>query len=136
MNKQHFHSLYSLETVIEELYDDKKLIVVTHYPPTSRGCISKKYEIDNRYNCYYHNNLDRLFDSNIHTWVFGHTHTNCDYINRRVRIVSNQYLHSKGEPEYKRDKTILVRQKNKIFKCIETPPHTPTSSDLEVEDYI
>lgn len=117
MNRQHFQSLYILENTIENLPVNKELIVVTHYAPTFKGCISEKYKTNDALNCYYHSNLERFFHEKINTWIFGHTHTNCDYINGNVRIMSNQYSCTKGEKVYEKDKIIKIKQNEKIFVC-------------------
>ena len=42
---------------------------------------------------YYYSDLDLFLDRRlVHTWIFGHTHNNCDYITPNgTRVVSNQY---------------------------------------------
>jgi predicted phosphohydrolase len=69
---------------------NKKLLVVTHHPPTSIR--DGPGNNNDRFVSLYENDLDYLLDSdNIHTWVFGHVHLNRDYITPGgTRLVSNQ----------------------------------------------
>jgi predicted phosphohydrolase len=88
-NLQHYKCLFMLE---QEIYKNKKkLVVISHYPPLCNGVI-KDDNIKNPYRFYYTNNLKYLFGKEkIHTWISGHTHNNFDFIEKGTRIVSNQY---------------------------------------------
>ena len=72
-----------------------KLLVVTHYCP-SYNLLGRGYDPQNRgldrYSCLYASNLDHLLSKEkVHTWVFGHSHQNYDYITPTgTRVVSNQ----------------------------------------------
>ena len=107
INKQHFNSLYTLEKTIDNLPEDKKIVIITHHPPTDKGCLAERHLNDPK-NVYYHNKLDRLFCDKIDTWIFGHTHVNCDYTSKDVgtRIVSNQFLNK--ENTYIHNKVIKI----------------------------
>jgi len=73
---------------------NKKLVMITHYPPSKRCLTEDKKRF--YYNKLYYNNLDYLFDNDI-LWLFGHTHVNKDIKIKNTRIISNQ----KGKKSYK-----------------------------------
>lgn len=79
-----------------------KLLVVTHYCPSynllGRGINPQNRGLD-RYSCLYASNLDHLLSKEkVHTWVFGHSHQNYDYITPMgTRLVSNQRGKSRQE---------------------------------------
>lgn len=79
-----------------------KLLVVTHYCPSysliGRGFDPQNRGID-RYSCLYASHLDHLLSKEkVHTWVFGHSHQNHDYITPTgTRVVSNQRGKSRQE---------------------------------------
>jgi predicted phosphodiesterase len=75
-----------------------KLLVVTHHCP-SFDLINRK---DDKNSCLYASNLDYLFlKEKIHTWIFGHSHKNCDYITPGgTRLVCNQRGKFKEEARY------------------------------------
>jgi predicted phosphohydrolase len=67
-----------------------KLIVVSHYCPSLS--LLKKIKPNDRFWSLYASNLDHLLTSkSVHTWIYGHTHFNCDVITEGgTRVVSNQ----------------------------------------------
>lgn len=69
----------------------KKNLVVTHYPPTFEKTMSNEHMTSpKRY--FYANDLSDLINSKlVHTWVYGHTHINSDFVKEGTRIVSNQF---------------------------------------------
>ena len=73
----------------------KKLVMITHYPPSKRCLTEDKKRF--YYNRLYYNNLDYLFNNKM-VWLFGHTHENKDMIIDNTRIVSNQ----RGKKTYKK----------------------------------
>ena len=71
----------------------QNVLVVTHHSPTFRVLSPQK--IDDEYRSLYASDLETLWSSRVlHTWVYGHTHHNCDETyeeeGHSVRVVSNQ----------------------------------------------
>lgn len=79
---------------LHELFPEYKLYVVTHFLP-AKVCIAPEYKSDPAgLNNYFANDLDNyLFDEVPPglTWVFGHTHTPCDFQHGNTRLVANPY---------------------------------------------
>lgn len=98
---------------INELTKDKKIIVMTHFPPQQKGTSHPKYDLQNKImkNYFSHpNNTIKDFDnySNILCWISGHTHYSYDFVsNEGVRLISNQLGYTeeltKGESGVKED---------------------------------
>jgi|UniRef100_A0A6C0CXE4 DNA repair exonuclease SbcCD nuclease subunit len=89
LNMMYKQSVDKLASTMENFDPDKKLIVISHYAPTRHHTIKvKDYK-----SVYYYSDLDLFLDRRlVHTWIFGHTHNNCDYITLNgTRVVSNQY---------------------------------------------
>lgn len=65
-----------------------KLLVVTHHCPSYKLLGTR----GDRYSCLYASELDYLLTKEkVHTWVYGHSHQNFDYITPAgTRVVSNQ----------------------------------------------
>lgn len=86
---------YIVNTIEEAKRKGLKLLVVTHHAPTYK-VISDCKMID-KYASLYATNLDHLLTSDrVHTWVFGHTHYNVDFITEQgTRVISNQ----RGKPK-------------------------------------
>lgn len=65
-----------------------KLILATHYPPSSQ-CIPSYKKLRKDLYC---NNLDYLLsENNVKVWFFGHIHTNYDFVTSGgTRVVGNQ----------------------------------------------
>jgi len=114
MNLRKYNTMFNqdltyIENMVEYCKKKKlKLLVVTHHSPTFS--VAKKRR-DDRYNSLYSSDLDYLLDSeHVHTWVYGHLHTNFDFVSPNgTRIVSNQ----KGKPkdrveDFSKTKTITV----------------------------
>jgi predicted phosphodiesterase len=84
----------SLEDLINHIKpeDNKKLLIISHYAPTFKNTLTSDHLVS-RKRFFYSNHLDHLLtDKNIHTWVYGHTHVNSDFISEGgTRVVSNQY---------------------------------------------
>lgn len=108
INKEHFNAVYELEqNMIKAKIDGKRLLVATHYAPIKKGCLSEE-NLKDKNNCYYTNDLERLLDKNyVYTWMFGHTHFNCDYrVNGNgTRLVTNQYRGCR----YEKNKILSIR---------------------------
>lgn len=68
-------------------YQDKKIIVVTHYAP-SVSCISKEYETD-RLNAAFASNLEWIMEenNNLVLWCHGHIHSDVDFTKHGTRVV-------------------------------------------------
>jgi len=71
-----------------------KLVVITHHCPTYSV---KPVECRSERSALYYNELDHLLTKdNVDTWIFGHTHIQCDTIMPEgTRLVANQ----KGKPK-------------------------------------
>lgn len=101
---QHYYALYQLDNIIRK-FNDKKLIVVSHHAPTFEKTLKEDhYQSNDRF--MYCSNLNSYLTSKyIHTWVYGHTHVNTDFVtNNGTRIVTNQY---RGK-NYSKNKQIEV----------------------------
>ena len=93
INRMHFNSLYKLEnTIIQTQKDRKRLIVVSHYPPTKRNTVTNEH-LKTKNNDYYVNNLDYLLSKDkVYLWLYGHTHVNSNFLTEGdTKVVSNQY---------------------------------------------
>lgn len=109
MNKMHYNALYNLQNQLDESRRLKKrLIVVTHYPPTVEQTVLEKHKKSSRLT-FYANNLDTLLTKeSVYIWVYGHTHVNADYrTDMDTRVVSNQF---RGK-NWIRNKVLNVRER-------------------------
>lgn len=74
--------------------ENKKTIIVTHFPPVKTGTSDPKYlsegRIINSYFSWPDNTLQRLNLNNIIAWVSGHTHWSYDLQQNGIRLISNQ----------------------------------------------
>jgi Icc-related predicted phosphoesterase len=83
------------------------MVCVTHHPP-SYDCIIDANKKQKYISLYASALDDLLIKDNIHTWIYGHTHYNCDFTHKNgTRVISNQL----GKPKDK----ILDYQKKKIL---------------------
>lgn len=74
--------------IFNNLSENKKNIVVTHFTPSYKSC-APKYKKE-PYNDYFHNRFDKLIeDSKIDLWIHGHTHTFMDYKIGNTRVFCN-----------------------------------------------
>jgi predicted phosphohydrolase len=79
-----------------ELTKDKKVIVMTHFPPQQTNTSHSKYALQGKMmkNYFSHpNGTIKDFDniSNILCWISGHTHYSYDFVSPEgVRLISNQ----------------------------------------------
>lgn len=79
-----------------ELTKDKKVIVMTHFPPQQKKTSHPKYVLQSKImkNYFAHpdgkiNEFDNI--SNISCWISGHTHYSYDFVSPEgVRLISNQ----------------------------------------------
>lgn len=96
---------YIKQSIYYSKKNNKKLIVMTHYPPI----FNKKNEGKNRNDLYSNNLYNLIYDSNILYWIHGHNHiSECFKINNTL-VISNQ----KGKKEtddnkYNRNLTIKL----------------------------
>ena len=93
-NELHFKSLMALEKVIkgaEELH--KKVVVVTHYPPTNKGTVDPVYQDSPNRSMYYSHNDHILENKVIMRWVYGHSDWNQRYERTQgvyAKLLTNQ----------------------------------------------
>ncbi|HMP29275.1 MAG TPA: metallophosphoesterase [Saprospiraceae bacterium] len=91
-NQMHQEAVIDLKKATELARETgKKLVVVTHYPPTFKDVLDPKYYNEDpqtkQKNCMYGSKNDHLLnDSVILTWVYGHT----GYNGRVGKLISNQ----------------------------------------------
>ncbi len=106
-NELHFKSLTALEKVIkgaEKL--NKKVVVVTHYPPTNKGTVDPMYQnCPNRLMYYSHN--DHILENKvIIRWIFAHTGYNERY--ERTHGVYAKLLTNQAVEKEFRNPLILI----------------------------
>lgn len=92
MNMKHFYDKYHLtQAIFKAGRENKRLIVVSHYPPTKQGTVTDEH-LKSPYLNWYSNDMDTfLTKEQVYVWIYGHTHINNDYLNSfNTRIVSNQ----------------------------------------------
>jgi predicted phosphohydrolase len=86
------NSLKELEDYLSR--ENKKTIVVTHFPPTRTGTSHPKYLAENRtanlYFAWPDDTLNKFKLNNVIAWVSGHTHWSYDFEKNGVRLISNQ----------------------------------------------
>ena len=74
--------------------ENKKTIVVTHFPPTKTGTSHPKYlSVEQKLNSYFawpDNTLDNFKLNNVLAWISGHTHWSYDFEKNGIRLISNQ----------------------------------------------
>lgn len=82
--RKHIEDLNYIKESINFFKDEnKKIIVVTHYPPI--------FNIENSESNIYFNNLyDFIYNSNIHSWIHGHNHLSRVYKVGETNVISNQ----------------------------------------------
>jgi len=88
----------------------KKLVIVTHYPPTYQ--VLKNVKRRKKFLSLYGNDLDHLLDaSKVNTWVCGHIHENFDLVTEKgCRLVGNQKGKKKDiAKDYEKNKIIQIQ---------------------------
>lgn len=115
VNQMYFDDCSKLYDVlnINELTRNKKVIVITHFPPQQTGTSHSKYNLQGKMmkNYFSHPNgtIKSLENtSNILCWISGHTHYSYDFVSSEgVRLISNQMGYIKeamsGESGFKED---------------------------------
>ncbi len=93
-NELHFKSLIALEKAIKVAEEqNKKMVVVTHYPPTAKGTMDPKYQNSSNKSMYYSHSDHILENKVIIKWIFGHSGTNSRYERREgvyEKLLTNQ----------------------------------------------
>lgn len=108
----HMNDVKFLENALNNPnFQSKKKIVITHYCP-SFDFLSDKYKQD-VFNSLYASNLNNLITKQkVHTWIYGHTHSNVDIEFDGVKIVTNQYSNENNKTvrstDFILDKIIIV----------------------------
>lgn len=84
--------------------NNKKTIVVTHFPPHTAGTSDPKFTSDtgraiNKYFAWSDNTLETISHDNIVAWISGHTHWSYDFVQNGVRLIGNQlgYTNERGK---------------------------------------
>ena len=92
-NNLHFDCINFINTQIEK-YKDKKVIVMTHYPPSQKETSHPKYNNQLQYlkDYFASNCIDDVSDEHtIVAWLYGHTHySNSINHQKKVKLISNQ----------------------------------------------
>jgi predicted phosphohydrolase len=71
--------------------NDKKTIIMSHFPPIQENTSSPMYSNQEKYiKDYFAWNNILLDNKNITTWLSGHTHYSYDFNHNNTRLISNQ----------------------------------------------
>jgi predicted phosphohydrolase len=74
--------------------ENKKTIVVTHFPPRRTATSHPKYlaedRIINLYSAWPDDTVSKFKVNNILAWISGHTHWSYDFCHNNIRLISNQ----------------------------------------------
>jgi predicted phosphodiesterase len=85
-------SVNNLQKYLNE--NDKKTIVMTHFPPQRSGTSAPKYLAEKSVKNLYFSWPDGTFQNfnlnNIVVWISGHTHWSYDFMQNGVRLIGNQ----------------------------------------------
>ncbi len=84
---KHRTAMSSIKNFIKDPTNKHK-VVITHHAPHIQS-IESCYRGSPATDAYYEELFDLIFDSGIHTWVHGHTHSNSDYLINKTRVVAN-----------------------------------------------
>ena len=100
ITKETFNDLHnnSVEFINKHLniFDNEKIIVVTHFPPTQKNTSSSKYINEKQHiKDYFASNILHNYSNKkdkILCWIHGHTHHSNDFIDddTGIRVLSNQ----------------------------------------------
>jgi predicted phosphohydrolase len=92
-NDLHIKCLNFLNTQIDK-YKEKKIIIMTHFPPSQENTSHPKYNNQLPYlkDYFASNCIDDISDDhNIITWIYGHTHySNSINHKKKIKLISNQ----------------------------------------------
>jgi predicted phosphohydrolase len=115
VNQMNFEDTTTIYNILNEnkLTKDKKVIVMTHFPPQQKNTSHSKYNLQGKMMKNYFSHPDDTLQefqntSNILCWISGHTHYSYDFISPEgVRLISNQMGYIKesmsGESGFKED---------------------------------
>ncbi len=115
VNKMYFEDYSKIYEVlnINELTKDKKVIMITHFPPQQTNTSHPKYSLQGQMTKNYFSHPDKTIKdldniSNIVCWISGHTHYSYDFNSSEgVRLISNQmgYINEamSGDSRFKQD---------------------------------
>jgi predicted phosphohydrolase len=115
VNEMYFEDYSKIYEVLNtnELTKDKKVIIMTHFPPQQTNTSHPKYSLQVKMLKNYFSHPDKTIKdldniSNILCWISGHTHYSYDFISSDgVRLISNQmgYINEamSGESGFKQD---------------------------------
>ena len=71
-----------------DYYKNKKIVIITHHAPSLK-CSHPDF-IDSLSSVAFLNDFDDMIKkSNIHTWIYGHTHNKKDFFINNTRILNN-----------------------------------------------
>jgi predicted phosphohydrolase len=109
-NKLHSESVDFLIETINKF--DKKIIIMTHFPPIREMTSDPKYE-DQSENIKNYFASDILLDTkinkkNIICWIFGHTHYSTDFKLNKIRLISNQLGYTEEKCKFNFDGIFTV----------------------------
>lgn len=76
------------KTLMERYALDERIVVLTHHAPSNYKTSHPKYD-DQIDKCIFSTDLEYLFEWNVHTWVFGHTHWQVERTRKNVKLLSN-----------------------------------------------
>ena len=69
----------------------KKLIILTHFPPTQTGTINPVYKTTDLKNYFAWNNILEILNlKNVILWISGHTHWSYNFKSNGIQLLSNQ----------------------------------------------
>lgn len=89
-NILHLESVKIIENMIEySEKNNKELIIVTHYAPTFKGTLDKKYLNNSKNELYCSNNEHLIRNKIIKVWIYGHTGYNGIF----EKLITNQMEH-------------------------------------------
>ncbi|AYV77831.1 MAG: metallophosphatase [Edafosvirus sp.] len=92
-------------TAIRKMYNNKKIIMVTHFVPTFKLIEDKYAKLGLQKTSYFASDLDHLIKNPICAWICGHTHSKMNI------SINNIYCGINVPPSIKDDATL---SKNKI----------------------
>lgn len=98
----------SKKFIFESISNELNNVVITHHLP-SYACIHPRFKGDNINSGFANNDIDdKIFDSNIKYWIFGHSHADVDDIDFDGTILtSNQYGYNGENTNFKPKNIIL-----------------------------
>lgn len=140
-NKMHLRSVMAFENAVEvATISGRKLIVVTHYPPTFNGTLAPKHAKNGTKdpkNYLYCSSNDHLVENEVVVaWIYGHTGHNGCY----GKLVSNQMDIESG----KKDAVLTIKTQSPVkrkasreqdFMSMMPLEHIPGPSSIRSSNY-